>query len=1227
MRSFNLLRLNYLCKFLPFILFAVLSLFIVRNLIVTDGGIGLRHDWPTTPFSGQLQQASVEHFFAWSTRSLGTRYNVYGLPFVNLLLNFPSFFGLTGFILSKLILIITLVLSGISAWYLAKTLRFKNAACLLSGLFYMLTPLLFVKIVSGYINYLIGYAFQPLILAFFVKSVQSDKINYKSAMIAGILYAFSWYQPQFLLMAGFWLASWTLLSVRTLSFKFYLKSLIVVLIVSVLINITVLSSLIYTFAIGPGIGPTTDYWTVYATPGSLFSTLRLVESIFGYFDNALANSLNNQYIWQLASVLILLIIFSPLLLPSDATKRKLALYFTIVAILTIIVGNGAGAPFGNVYLFLLNSIPIFQAFREPSHILAMTCLAYSVLLGIFVDILFHKLNKIRFRRLLLPINFVAGLLVFVVISVYAYPFFTGDFGGNVQTYNISPSYKNLYDYLAADPTQYRVLWVPMSQPISYGTKYSGLDPMLIYSPKPTLPHGLPATGIQGPYTTFVASTIHENRTSYLGSLLSLASIKYIINRRDVTTNIENFAPILDYDQKTYEAYLNENVNVGSLLEGQKDIIPNPVLSSDNFSVYENPSYLPRVYASDNIVLIVGDLSTLVSLSYTQAFERINENNPVFVFSSQLTSKELTLLLPYIKTIVFDDNNVEELAFTYIPEQEKVLVGNLASFANTTENPFFRWSSLDYNWWWHNWQSLASLDYPAITKYPATLSVPLKVQKNATYELWAKAYISSRASQLSFILDNELISVLSTFSKTEEGFKWICISDNLTLTQGDYKLKISGSYGEEVLAKIALTEKGTVETCISQIEDSIKQKEIVNLIEVEKLAENLNIVLDSSFEANQKTDDIIIRPTASSLWSQPRPAFNTQMDNTTCWSGNQSLKVYTSAFSNFTWSWIKGNATLVNEQETYEIVTHMKYENVRQSHIAIEGYNSSSQLWVQLAQVPGGLDGGSDWREFSFTLTIPRGISAIRPVLNAGWVNNIQKGEAITWFDDIIIRPKPELQTDASAGGFLAIRSPYQLEIPIQLLNIKNWTFSFRYRALDSLDIFAGEQKYIATPQNDFSWINVSLSSSTVRIQTSSADLDVAYTYSPGNQTRSDQLSAVFNMLSPTNYEVQISNATSPFILVFTDAYDSGWEAHIKGDDNNFVSHFIANSYSNAWFINRTESFTINLEYAPQKVYDFGSKVSFLTIGIVVALVLIPSRILAKLRQFLRERYSSLSRYH
>ncbi len=117
-----------------------------------------------------------------------------------------------------------------------------------------------------------------------------------------------------------------------------------------------------------------------------------------------------------------------------------------------------------------------------------------------------------------------------------------------------------------------------------------------------------------------------------------------------------------------------------------------------------------------------------------------------------------------------------------------------------------------------------------------------------------------------------------------------------------------------------------------------------------------------------------------------------------------LKVVTSR-NKRDWSWILGEPIDVNPGNAYLIVTHMRYENVKQSHISILGFDNVTKKWsksLQLVQVPPGQDGTSDWKEYKAVIVIPENITKIRPALNAGWVLDPSKGNATTWFGNITI---------------------------------------------------------------------------------------------------------------------------------------------------------------------------------------------------------------------------------
>jgi len=131
-------------------------------------------------------------------------------------------------------------------------------------------------------------------------------------------------------------------------------------------------------------------------------------------------------------------------------------------------------------------------------------------------------------------------------------------------------------------------------------------------------------------------------------------------------------------------------------------------------------------------------------------------------------------------------------------------------------------------------------------------------------------------------------------------------------------------------------------------------------------------------------------------------FDLNLDSGTKSEGEYSLKVTTNVTSSGRWSWLAGKEIGVSKNEFYQITTHVKAQNVAQSHIVIEGFNETSESWQQILQSPNGLDGTFEWREFSKLLAIPQGVTKIRFIVNAGWVGDTANGIATTWFDDIRI---------------------------------------------------------------------------------------------------------------------------------------------------------------------------------------------------------------------------------
>ena len=70
--------------------------------------------------------------------------------------------------------------------------------------------------------------------------------------------------------------------------------------------------------------------------------------------------------------------------------------------------------------------------------------------------------------------------------------------------------------------------------------------------------------------------------------------------------------------------------------------------------------------------------------------------------------------------------------------------------------------------------------------------------------------------------------------------------------------------------------------------------------------------------------------------------------------------------------------------------------------------------------------------------------------------------------------------------------------------------------------------------------------------------------------------------NPTLVRVTVSNANTPFYLIFRETYDGSWEAYYNnGTEVNPSNHIEVNGFENAWYINKGGNYTLNFYYTPQ----------------------------------------------
>ena len=243
-------------------------------------------------------------------------------------------------------------------------------------------------------------------------------------------------------------------------------------------------------------------------------------------------------------------------------KRKLVVFFGIVALLGTFFTKLTAFPFPHVYEWFFTNAPGFQVFRESGKFGLYTIIGYSILIGGFSTYIYQNFGQGRFKFLsYLIVGFVAFLFL-----VNTKPIFSLEFGQLLIPRRVPPDYLIVKDFLYNQPEYFRTYWTPT---FSRWSAYRNIHPRI---------------------SEF---SIYNNQWSSLGNLdlkpkilnnmLNLSSVKYVFIPLE---DHENEANLFEYLGKR-SFYLNKLNNFDFLRKiniGTKKIV-----------AYENKNYRPHIY--------------------------------------------------------------------------------------------------------------------------------------------------------------------------------------------------------------------------------------------------------------------------------------------------------------------------------------------------------------------------------------------------------------------------------------------------------------------------------------------------------------------------------------------------------------------------------------------------------------------------------------------------------
>jgi hypothetical protein len=425
---------------------------------------------------------------------------------------------------------------------------------------------------TGHLTLMAAFAFAPLALLFFMKILETRKMYFIAlTAVFGFIVSFYEFRAFYMLAAVFFLFFlYFLLCQKNKSIKEILKTCL--------------------FALSPLIliGLLNSYWLLpLSKTGAITSNQFFSRGLFGNFLNIYEAFTLFHPFWTGSKPAIFEVQHIPFfswLIPAFVImslilnqKRKDIIFFSLVLSIGILLTKQSGPPFESLYLWLYNHIPGFNAFREASKFFFLIALAYSVLIGGFIQWLWKSKQNI----------FLKYILTFGIAFVFLWntnPILNGKIQTLFVPREIPSDYLKIEKFINNQNTFFRTLWLPKES--RWGT-YSNLHPRI--STVDTI------GSLWDPLTTYnqrgVGYAVEKEITDILqkpfsNNLLDISSIKYLIIPIKDTKNDDNF----------YVYYGNRDIFVKELKN--LPYLHEKKLNLKELKLYENLDYKPHIYLTE-----------------------------------------------------------------------------------------------------------------------------------------------------------------------------------------------------------------------------------------------------------------------------------------------------------------------------------------------------------------------------------------------------------------------------------------------------------------------------------------------------------------------------------------------------------------------------------------------------------------------------------------------------
>jgi len=572
-------------KFLLGIIYFSISFLFLRNILWKSGGIGFCHDWRIPYLSEQLKQMGISIIFCWLPHNLG-KVSLYPFEFpIRLIYGLLGYLGINGYIVSKTFLLVIIMVSGLTMYLLCRSLNIRFVFAFISGIFYMSTPVIFNKIIAGHDNYWIGYALFPLSIFFLNKIFQNG--GRRELILTALIVSLMFCQFHYGLMFFFVFIGY-IIFFNAISFRKKIKILFTICSIIFLLQIPSILMIIINFSASMNLIKSVNFETLQILSTKLIHAFFLTGYVSKYFLSIL-NTFALKSFWLIAAICFTIFAFGSAIFRSKCRTNFL---YIILSIILIFLIKGLNPPLVHISKVVFSKIYFLKVFRESYHLMGLLAFIYGILSALFMEKVTTLLSKKSYKKEKLFI-----FLCVIITIIYISPFLFGNLGNTLQIYEIDNTQKNCIDKFLKISKDFRVLYLPFTQPFKYeNLNKFGIDIMIEYSEKPTI-----GNYISSDFIKWLAYKLHTpfSNLNEIQNILSLLSIKYIFFRFNYHSMLPKYSiegKFIKIGNKLVDiSNIWNNKNLFYTVSHQKNF--SLIEKTQKTIIFKNFSFLPHVYYS------------------------------------------------------------------------------------------------------------------------------------------------------------------------------------------------------------------------------------------------------------------------------------------------------------------------------------------------------------------------------------------------------------------------------------------------------------------------------------------------------------------------------------------------------------------------------------------------------------------------------------------------------